>query len=96
MYGENFWFDEQDWDEHNRKQTALRNSEKEKSMRTEQLSPILTLLTTAAGRSLKARELRLLENMDEKEIAVFAKLMQDVVSVEQINEPQFGYGYFND
>jgi hypothetical protein len=45
----------------------------------DQLDPIITLLSTAAGRSLKSKEIRLIDGIDEKKIATFAKLMSNII-----------------
>jgi len=96
-YGPRFWYDEQDWEEYNRKQTAIKEAEEEQKQRLEQLSPIVNLLTVAANRKLKAAEVRLLDGLDDREMAVFAKLMSDVVgSASTTNKVPFGYGHFND
>jgi hypothetical protein len=95
-YGDHFWFDEQDWEEYNRKQAADLEVERDKQAREEQLDPIVNLLSIAAGRALKAKEMRLIGGMNEKDIAVFAKLMYDVVGAAQTSKPEFGYGHFND
>jgi hypothetical protein len=61
--------------------------------------PIVDLLATAAGRKLKAGEIRLIDGMDDREVAVFAKLMSDVVAAGMSSgktQIPFGYGYFND
>lgn len=92
-YGEHFWFDEADKDEFNRKQAAEREIELEKKHREGQLEPIISLLSIAAGRRLNAKEVRLLDTLDERQMSIFAKLMQDVVG-EQMTEK--GYGHFED
>ncbi|MCL6460101.1 MAG: HNH endonuclease [Gorillibacterium sp.] len=100
MHGEHFWFDDQDWEAWNRKQATEMEVEQEKQHHLEQIDPIITLLTAATGRTLKAKELRLLEGLNQRDMAVFAKLMSDVVCAgitEVTTQPQtFGYGNFND
>lgn len=78
-YGDRFWFDERDWEEYNRKQAADLEVEHDKKARVDQLEPIMSLLSIAAGRELKAKETRLIGGMDDKQISIFAKLMQDVI-----------------
>jgi len=80
LYGEFFWFDQQDWDEYGRKQAASRTAEEEQKQRMERINPVIDLLAAAAGRRLKAGEIRLIDGMDDREVAIFAKLMSDVVS----------------
>jgi hypothetical protein len=92
-YGDNFWFDEQDWDVYHLKQSAIHSQEEAKRHRIEELEPIVTLLSTAAGRKLRASEIRLLDGMDSHEADTFAKLMHDVVSSMMPTESKsYGYG----
>ncbi|MDR0269613.1 HNH endonuclease signature motif containing protein [Paenibacillus sp.] len=96
-YGDYFWFDEQDWEEYNRKQDAVKASEAERAERMEKIQPVVDLLSSGAGRALKTKELRLLECFDDKEMSVFTNLMKDVIEVGTIkHEVPFGYGYFDD
>lgn len=96
LYGDRFWYDDQDWDEFNQKQSIINEAERSKQQREERLEPVVSILTTACGRTLKAREMRLLSGMDDKEIVIFEKLMSDVVGQSSGNKPEFGYGYFDD
>lgn len=98
-YGEYFYFDDQDWEEHRRKQDAAKTAEAEASARMERLEPIVTLLSTAANRPLRKKEMLLLDRLDERQRVVFANLMHDVVAgtkgtAEQVKT--FGYGHFED
>lgn len=96
-YGEYFYFDEQDWEEFNRKQTAAMAAESEQKERMDQLEPIISLLSTAAGRKLKAKEIRLLDGMDQREMATFAQLMHDALtSNAEPAKQHYGYGHFDD
>ncbi|MEK4456868.1 HNH endonuclease [Paenibacillus sp. FSL R10-2748] len=90
-YGDCFWFDEQDWEEHNRKLAARQRMEVEKKERLESIKPVVELITSAAGRTLKAKEVRLLESMDDKEMLVFTNMISDALS--NFNEPAPSYGY---
>ncbi|GGF73194.1 hypothetical protein GCM10010912_18000 [Paenibacillus albidus] len=91
-YGDHFWFDEKDWEEFNHKQNALQQKEREKQERQNQIKPVVDLLSTAAGRSLKAKELHLLQSFQDKDMAVFATLMADVFG-RPLEEPRvFSYG----
>ena len=93
-YGDYFWFDDQDWEEFNRKQAAISAAEAERKGRLSQIKPIVELITTAAGRSLKTKELRLLEGFDEREMAIFASMLSDVVAAagQSSIKPSCAYG----
>lgn len=91
-YGDFFWFDEQDWEEYNRKQDAARAAEAEKQERLNQIKPVVELISSATGRSLKTKELRLLEGFDDKEMAVFASLLSDLVTDHSTIKPSYAYG----
>ncbi|WFA86478.1 hypothetical protein [Paenibacillus amylolyticus] len=93
--GDRFWFDEQDWDEYNRKQEAQQKVDQEKQNRQQSLNPVKELISSAAGRSLKAKEVRLIEMMDDKQIAIFEALINDIVRVEENHQVPFGYGHFD-
>ena len=97
-YGNYFWFDEQDWEQHRRKQAEQKRAEIEERLKLERVKPILQLMSTAAGRGLKAKEKRLITSLSEKDTVTFAKLMEDVVSRSAPQEKAlpFGYGYFDD
>ncbi|GAS82430.1 unknown protein [Paenibacillus amylolyticus] len=95
-YGDRFWFDEQDWDEYNRKQEVQQKADQEKQNRQQSLNPVKELISSAAGRSLKAKEVRLIEMMDDKQIAIFEALINDIVRVEENHQVPFGYGHFDD
>ncbi|KKD53927.1 MULTISPECIES: HNH endonuclease [Paenibacillus] len=95
-YGDHFWFDEQDWEEYNRKQAASKRVEAEKREHLESIKPVMELLTTAAGRSLKVKEVHLLEAMDEKQISVFENMINDILGASAKQQVPFGYGYFDD
>jgi hypothetical protein len=56
-FGEHFYFDEQDFNEFAIKQAAIDEVEQRKQKHTEQLEPIVELLTVATGRMLNAKEL---------------------------------------
>jgi hypothetical protein len=99
LYGDRFWYDEQDWEEFNRKQASSRTAEDEQKQRLERINPVVELLSVAAGRKLKVAEIRVIDGMDDREVAVFAKLMADVVAAGMPSEKTtvpFGYGNFND
>lgn len=95
-YGEYFWFDEQDWDEYNRKQEVQKKADQEKQNRQQSLNPVKELISSAAGRSLKAKEVRLIEMMDDKQISIFETLINDIVRVDEKHQVPFGYGHFDD
>ncbi|MNW51778.1 hypothetical protein D3C74_292710 [compost metagenome] len=91
-YGDYFWFDEQDWEEHNRKLAARQRVEFDKNERLESIKPVIELITSAAGRTLKAREVRLLEAMDDKEMLVFTNMISDALNNFSKPAPSYGYG----
>lgn len=96
-YGERFWYDETDWDEYNRRQAAEQEAEEAKRQRLDALQPIVDLLSTAAGRKLNSKEIRLISAMDERETEVFANLLHDVVGGGMTPEQKsYGYGHFDD
>ncbi|MFT9370124.1 HNH endonuclease [Paenibacillus polymyxa] len=90
-YGDYFWFDEQDWEEHNRKQAARQRMEGEKKERLESIKPVMELITSAAGRTLKTKEIRLLEAMDDKQMLVFTNMISDALN--NFSKPSTSYGY---
>ncbi|WP_235427181.1 hypothetical protein [Cohnella kolymensis] len=98
-HGSYFWFDQQDWEEHGRKQSAELTAEEEHKQRMDRIRPIVELLSTAAGRKLKVGEIRVIDGMDDREVGVFAKLMADVVSagIDPVKpKGSYGYGHFED
>jgi hypothetical protein len=97
-FGQFFWIDEQDWNEYALKQAAENEAENAKMVHAGQLEPIVELLTVATGRTLKAKELRLLDKLGVSDISVFAKLMADVIGAGLVTatKPEFGYGQFDD
>lgn len=95
-HGNYFWYDEQDWEEHNRRQAELKKAEIEERLKKERVEPVLELMATAAGRGLKAKERRLIESLSEKDIKTFGEIMRDVVNALAPPEKPFGYGWFDD
>ncbi|TKH35979.1 HNH endonuclease [Paenibacillus polymyxa] len=91
-YGDYFWFDEQDWEEHNRKLAARQRVEFEKKEHLESIKPVVELITSATGRTLKAKEVRLLESMDDKEMLVFTNMLSDALNNFSKPSPSYGYG----
>lgn len=79
-HGEYFWFDEEDWNEHGRKQATQQAIEREKEERLKQIAPVADLIATAAGRTLRAPEIRLLDSMDSKELHIFTGLFTDALN----------------
>ncbi|MDB5053268.1 MAG: hypothetical protein JWM44_1318 [Bacilli bacterium] len=87
-YGERFWFDEKDWDDFNMRQAAEREVEDARRLRMDALETIISLVSTAAWRNLNAAELRLLEALDTRGAAIFARMMHDVVGgVVPVRDP---------
>ncbi|WP_052087715.1 HNH endonuclease [Paenibacillus wynnii] len=76
-YGEYFWYDELDWEEHNRKMAAQEQSERELEVRRQQIEPVADLITTAAGRPLRVKELQLLQSLEPKALQVFTGMITD-------------------
>lgn len=92
IHGPRFWFDEQDWEEHNRKQAAQERLEAQKQEQLKSIKPVMELLATAAGRSLKSKEIRLLESMDTKQMSVFTVMISDALNNFSRPAPSYGYG----
>jgi hypothetical protein len=80
LYGDRFYFDKQYWEEYERKQAAIQTAGLEEKQRMERINPVIELLNAAAGRKLKAGEIRIIDGMDDSEVALFASLMADVVA----------------
>ncbi|WP_179089040.1 MULTISPECIES: HNH endonuclease [Paenibacillus] len=80
LYGEYFWFDEQDWNEHNHKLNKQLELEKARDERLQQIEPIADLIATAAGRELRAKELRLLESFETKDLNIFTAMFTDALN----------------
>lgn len=78
-HGDYFWFDEKDWEEHNRKQALQQQVEQEKQRHMESIKPVVDLVSTATGRKVTIEELRLIQNMSEKELNIFASMITDVI-----------------
>ncbi|WP_311078021.1 HNH endonuclease signature motif containing protein [Paenibacillus polymyxa] len=91
-YGDYFWFDEQNWEEYNCKLAARQRVEFEKKERLESIKPVVELITSATGRTLKAKEVRLLESMDDKEMLVFTNMISDALNNFSKPSPSYGYG----
>lgn len=99
MHGERFWYDEQDWEEHYKKQASAKSRDDDHKQRMERINPVVEMVSAASGRKLKAAEIRLLDCMDDQEMNVFAKMISDVVAAgsDQNQKQQFfGYGHFDD
>lgn len=66
--------------------------ERQREEKQNQIKPVVDLLSSAAGRSLKAKELHLLQSLEVKDMAVFATLMADVFG-RPLEEPRvYSYG----
>ncbi|MEK4879449.1 HNH endonuclease [Paenibacillus sp. FSL R5-0908] len=90
-YGDRFWFDEKDWEEFNHKQNIQQQKDREKQERQNKIKPVVDLLTAAAGRNLKAKEIHLLQSFQDKDMETFATMMADALGA--IQEPVvYGYG----
>lgn len=91
-YGDHFYFDEKDWEEFNHKQNAQQQKEREKQERQNQIKPVVDLLSAAAGRNLKATEIRLLQSFEDKDMAIFASMMADALGRAAEPAPVYSYG----
>lgn len=85
-YGDFFWFDEKDWEEHRSKEVLQQKAQQEKKQRMESIKPIINLVSTATGRNVTIGELRLIEGMNTKELDIFSAMMNDVVHITTSNE----------
>lgn len=79
-YGEYFWFDEQDWEEHNQKLAQIERAEQERVEKRQKLAPVVDLISTAAGRGLKANEIRLIEMLPPNDLQIFTGLFTDALN----------------
>lgn len=95
-HGNYFWYDAQDWEEHNRRQAELKRAETEERIKRERVEPILELISTSTGRRLKAQEKRFIESLSDKDSKTFGELVKDVVNALAPKEKPFGYGFFDD
>jgi hypothetical protein len=94
MYGDKFWYDEQDWEEHNKSRSMSKKVEDEKKQRMKHLAPILNLISKSAGRKVIQKEVSFINRMDDRDREIFEKIVKDVIP----DEPKipFGYGNFDD
>lgn len=79
-FGDHFWYDEMDWEEHNRRVAEQNAILSQQEARRERLEPLADLVTTATGRPLKSPERRLLDSMDDKELQTFTGLLTDALN----------------
>lgn len=77
------------------RQGILSHHKRKRSCKAQEqrIEPVVTVLSAAAGRMLKVREIQFLNSLDDRELAIFTELMRDVVGSFVL---PFGYGYFND
>lgn len=95
-YGSYFWYDELDWGEHNRKLAVEAAAALAERQRMDALAPIVALLSTAAGRRLNPKEIRLLDTLGPREMMIFTNLIKDVIGTLLAESKPFGYGHFDD
>ncbi|WP_438497130.1 HNH endonuclease [Paenibacillus sp. IHBB 3054] len=76
-FGEYFWYDEQDWEEHCQKLAGIERAERERAEQRHKLAPVVDLISTAAGRDLRANEWRFIEMMSVNELQTFTGLLTD-------------------
>jgi hypothetical protein len=79
-YGEYFWFDAQDWEEHNQKLAGIERAERERAEQRQKLAPVVDLISTAAGRGLRANEIRLIEMLPPNDLQIFTGLFTDALN----------------
>lgn len=80
LYRDYFWYDEQDWEEHNQKLAAIERAERERAEQWQKLAPVVDLISTAAGRGLKANEIRLIEMLPPNDLQIFTGLFTDALN----------------
>lgn len=95
QFGDRFFFDAQDWEEHNRREEAGRAAEEERRQRSELLAPLLGMLKDAANRRLTASEKRTLSELSDKQIALLVGLLRESMGTS-VPKNHFGYGHFDD
>jgi 5-methylcytosine-specific restriction endonuclease McrA len=95
LYGNHFYFDDQDHDEYSRRKATERDIEQEQLRASERLEPVEAIVAAASGRKLKAKERKWLSGMDDKGILLFSQMLAEVAASKPEQLP-FGYGYFND
>lgn len=93
-HGENFWFDEQDWEEYFEKQRKAQERLKKRQEHLKQIEPVINLMSFTAGRPISESELRMVSGIDLRHIPVLEKLLRDIA--ERVPDPHFGYGRFDD
>lgn len=94
-YGENFWFDELDWDDHERKQSEAKAEEESLKLQLERVEPIVQLITKTSGKPPKKKELQFILALSEREKVMFEGILRSCTGT-YVSEIPFGYGYFDD
>lgn len=95
-HGPYFWYDEQDWEEHRRRESASTVAEEQRKERERQLEPVVVPLSKALGRQLKAKELRAIETLAGTRHLETLKAMAEDIAYHVGIKRSFGYGQFDD
>lgn len=80
LHGERFWFDDKDWEEFSATQHRAEQLAEEREKKLKRIDPIVQLIAFASGRNLDPSEIRLISGLNDQQIEVFKKMMDDVVS----------------
>ncbi|OKP94798.1 HNH endonuclease [Paenibacillus sp. P32E] len=96
LFGDYFWYDEQDWEEHNQKLAGIERAERERAEHRQKLAPVVDLLSTAAGRALKTREIRFIEMMPSNDLQTFTGLLTDALNGYAAQGAFCGHDQFDD
>lgn len=76
-YGENFWYDDQDWKEYNQRTQHRTRLEAIQRARAERFEQPIDLLSQMLKRGLRAAELRVLYSMDDKQAELITNLLKE-------------------
>lgn len=95
-YGDYFWYDEQDWEEHNQKLARIERAEQERAEQRQKLAPVVDLISTAAGRGLKANEIRLIEMLPPSDLQIFTGIITDALNGYAAQGGFSGHDRFDD
>jgi hypothetical protein len=95
-HGPFFWFDEQDREEQIRRENASTAVEVQRKEREQQIEPIVALLSRAAGRQLRAKEVRAIETLAGTRHLETVKAMAEDIAHQAGMRRSWGYGQFDD
>lgn len=91
-HGDRFWYDEQDWEEHRRREAKEQAAEEERRQRAEELSELFAMLQKST--KLTTAEKRRLSEISDRHIAVLVGVLRRSMGTGVPNK--FGYGHFED